>query len=114
MKKILAFFLLLSSMSFAVEIYPETYAMQKMIPQLEKGKRYVGSSSYEAMEQIVAVPMNQNIQKALGTGDTSIYFIDSNGNTVKAGPEDYMVAPKSLSRIYVLSKQQLQENYRGQ
>src|SRR3712207_7868103 len=81
-----------------MEIYPETYAMQKMIPQLEKGNRYTGSSSYEAMEHIVAVPMNTNIRKALGTGDSSIHFVDSDGNIVKAGPEDYIIAPRSLSR----------------
>lgn len=114
MKKILAFFLLLSSVGFAMEIFPETYTMQKIIPELEKGHRYTGTSSYEAMEEIMAVPMNANIRKALGTGDSSIHFIDSDGNTVKAGPDDYIVAPRSLSRIYVLSKYALQENYRGE
>ncbi|EJU16543.1 hypothetical protein MWG07_06840 [Fusobacterium necrophorum] len=114
MKTIAAFFLLVSGIGFSMEIYPETYAMQKMIPQLEKGNRYTGSSPYEAMEHIVAVPMNANIRKALGTGDSSIHFIDSDGNTVKAGPEDYIIAPRSLSRIYVLSKRHLQEYYRGQ
>lgn len=113
MKKILPLFILVSSLSFGMEIFPETYTMQKIIPQLEKGGKYVGKSSYDAMEDIVAIPYNANVQKALGTGDTTIYFIDSDANTVKLGTGDYIIAPKSLSRIYGMSKVEFHKNYRG-
>lgn len=113
MKKILPLFIFVSALSFGVEIFPETYTMQKVIPQLEKGEQYVGKSSYDAMENIVAIPYNGKVQKALGTGDTTIYFIDSDANTAKVKMGDYIIAPKSLSRIYAMSKAEFQENYRG-
>ena len=113
MKKILSLFILVSSFSLAVEIFPETYTMQKLIPQLEKGDKYVGASSYDAMENIVAIPFNGKVQKVLETGDSTIYFMDSDANKVRVKLGDYIIAPKSLSRIYGMSKEDFQKNYKG-
>lgn len=113
MKKIIPLFVLVSSLSFGVEIFPETYTMQKVIPQLEKGEKYVGKSSYDAMEDIVAIPYGASVQKALGTSDTTIYFMDSDANKVKLGTGDYIIAPKSLSRVYAMNKAEFHKNYRG-
>lgn len=113
MKKVITLLILLSSVSFGVEIFPEAYTMQKVIPQLEKAEQYTGSSSYSAMEEIVAIPYSRKVQKALDTSDSTIYFIDSDSNTVTLKTGDYIIAPKTLSRIYAMKKADFQQQYRG-
>lgn len=113
MKKIGALLFLLSSLAYATEIFPETYTMKKFIPELEKAKVYEGNSKYEATQKVRAMVLNSKLTKALGSKDSTIYFVNFDGEVTKARVGDYIVAPTTLGRLYALPKAEFEAQYRG-
>lgn len=106
MKKLVAIFILVSSVVGAAEIFDEIYIMEKAIPYLTKGATYSLNG-----EKVKAVKVTKAFLKDLNTNDNPIYFYDTNNKKSMAKIGDYLITSETFSDIYTVEEKTFEENY---
>lgn len=110
LKKIMVLMVLvISSVSIkAVEIIPEYYVMERLLLELNSSPDYV---SKDNRPNLKAIKVDEKVQKLLSTTENPFYIYDSNGEKLAVYKNDYIVSPLTLASVYVLEKNDFENNY---
>lgn len=110
MKKILmGLSLIVASTSFAAEIIPETYLMERLLLPIEKAEVYVNDINGKEFK---AIQVDGKTMQLLKTTENPFYVYDSTDEQKLVRKGDYFIAPTRLSTIYAVEKEDFETNYR--
>lgn len=104
MKKLIILSILLSTVSFSAEIFKEFHIMEKTMLDISKSRVYDNNGNKYKL-----VKVDRSIMKKIGADGELFYMTDSKNDKVTVRLGDFLVAPLSLSEIYVVSKEDFDE-----